>query len=249
MAKMTKTAVVELAKRAARADSRVTGMTFDQLEALSYDERKARASSLAIDTESRRSQLEPHLSVAYIGAYADEVLAAWSRVDRDRQAARNAFARLMTSKTVEQAGELVHALLTSMNVRGATISERFGGGVYVNVERGWAVGATLSVSFERVDGTVLTNPDNANQRAGEFAIKTELGWSSTGRTIAEAVAAMKLYSELIDAAAEIESVMTRERVIWRMGDFPEPVKSEPVVAPEPTTPDGTVDATGMPMVR
>lgn len=234
MAKMTKTAVVELAKTAARSDSRVKEMTFEQLDAMSYDARKARASALAVDTESRRSQLEPNLSVAYIGAYADEVMAAWGRVVREHEIARNAFNRLMTAKTAEQAGDMILSLVTSMNIRGAKVEGRYGGGVYVNVERGWTIGATLSIALERVDGTGRTNPDNPKQRAGEYGIQTQLTWSSTGRSIPEALASMKLYSELIDAAAEVEAVMSRERVAWKFGDYPE-LEPSPVAAPEPET--------------
>ncbi len=79
-------------------------------------------------------------------------------------------------------------------------------GDYLNVsfERGWAIGCSLSINMTHSDSET---DKKAGMRRELRAAQVEVSWSSTGRSAASARAAIALYSEITDLAAEIESVL------------------------------------------
>lgn len=73
-----------------------------------------------------------------------------------------------------------------------------------------ALDARLSVSLRRIsdfDG----EPGGENFKA--YQLQAEMGWSSTGRSIANATASIKLYQEVLELAALIESAYGDGRII------------------------------------
>lgn len=227
MAKMTKTALKELAVKLARTQPT---MTVEQLDAMQYDGRRAEAARLAVaavgtaKAAGLRDDFENDVR-AFGEAFVDHLLDAWGRQIKERDGRRAAWKRAGTGLTAEQASAKIVALLESMRIRGAKVEGSCG--VRVEVERAWAVGGTLYVGMDRNYAARIVNPDNDRQAAGEYKLKTELSWSGTSRSLADSIASVAVYTELIQAAAEVEAVMSHERVVWTFGlDDPEPLKAD-----------------------
>jgi hypothetical protein len=181
-----------------------------------YDEKRTLANSYATNAEQTYFVgADTKFTDCFAPAYAEAVLNAWHATLKTRERARHAWNVASKSMTAAQATEKIKALVASCNVRG--VKAPYGDGLTVEVERGWAVSATLYVRMERDYDRVVTNPDNSDQKAFHYTLKTEVSWSGTSRSIAEATASVKLYQELIELAAEIEATIGRERIVSLRG--------------------------------
>jgi hypothetical protein len=76
------------------------------------------------------------------------------------------------------------------------------GSLYIEVERAWGVGATLRVNCN-MSWTSHETSDGRKFIQGELS--TEVSWSSTGRDLATAQAAVALYQELINLGALVQA--------------------------------------------
>lgn len=216
----------------ARKNEIVLAQTIEQIEAMTWEQRRTLARELAYKAASPMiggGQWADRYEDAFIEAFISEASSVWHRKVQDLEDRRKAFKRACRGLTLEAASARVKALIESFNLRGRVeISDGFG--VSVRVSRGWGVEADLYVRFERErDGNKVINPDDTTQCAGHYAVETKLSWSATSRTVSSALAATKLYTELIEVAAEVEVTMREEPIVWTYG-VPEPT---PVVEPEP----------------
>lgn len=76
------------------------------------------------------------------------------------------------------------------------ISENIGGLISVEVEQGWGVNCRISFTLDyRVSKDYTQYKD------------VEIGWSSTGRDLANATAAIALYTQLTAVAAQLDSIL------------------------------------------
>ncbi len=80
------------------------------------------------------------------------------------------------------------------------LSKPFRDDFYLIWEQAWGIGCTLRVTFK---------PDKLTDRSGQSAtyirVSSDLSWSSSGRTVAQATAATTLYTQVIQLAALIEA--------------------------------------------
>ena len=86
----------------------------------------------------------------------------------------------------------------------------------IEVERGWAVNCTLNVSVH-YEGIKDVREPGAGHAAPTYKIPTykldvTVNWSSTGRTTVQALAAVALYQEMVQLAAEIEARLGGEEL-------------------------------------
>lgn len=72
--------------------------------------------------------------------------------------------------------------------------------IYVRVERAWAVGADLTINFSK-------------KGLGWKMESCDVGWSSTKRTISEAVAAIDLYKDIVNLGGLIEAKFGKEKIV------------------------------------
>lgn len=72
---------------------------------------------------------------------------------------------------------------------------------YFQFERGWAVGCNLTVAFK----PEFTADEYDGKYVAPVKMRTEITWSSTRRSVAESIAAIKLYTEVTQFAAELEA--------------------------------------------
>lgn len=213
MTTLNKTQTIDLAKKLARENTTVQAQTIEQINEMSWQDRTNTAADLArISRAMASTDVNLKYGEVFVSAFVDATQSIWGGKVRDLDKKRQSWRSAITGISASQAEAQVKALIESLHIRGA---RDYGGGV--EVERSFAIGGNLYVRFDRDYDTKVVNPDNANQRAGVYRVRVELNWSSTGRTIAEATAAVKLYQELIDAAAEVEVVMNREHIIWTYG--------------------------------
>jgi len=213
MAKLTKTEAIERARDMARTNADINALTAHDIVGLDYQQRRVlaaeiqRASSVAyIDTPDR-----------YMGdvvnAFERQAFDIWLNKERALTLKRKAWQRALTSSTLEQAKTKVVELLTAMHIRGMNIGDSFFGSFSV---RRADEDAALYVRFNSTENT-MKNPDDETQTAHFYTVQCELSWSSTGRSLARSAVAIKLYSELLDAANEITQMFEREQVVSTWG--------------------------------
>jgi hypothetical protein len=246
--KSNKTATVKMAEDLGRNDPVAVNATLEQINAMSWDARQVLARELGDVALSvaERNGLNTTYQSDFIYSYAHAVMSVWGgKVKRHEELCRR-FRNACSGLTLEQATAKVKTLIDSFHVRGAKVSEGYN--LSLRVERAWAVDASLYVQFTRSDDTV-ENPDDPTQRAGSYSVRTELSWGFTTRDVANAVAAIKLYQELTEIAAEIEAVMGREHVIYTYG-IPEPTPAPSPAAIFQTIPEPVdMDLSGKPEVK
>lgn len=109
---------------------------------------------------------------------------------------------------------IVHGMLEKVAIRGGKIRMCQGGGINLDVERAWAVSANISIDFNR-EGRLI-NPDNDREQIVTCKPEVHVNWSCTQRSVASAVAAIVLYREVTELAAEIESFLTERPIIHIM---------------------------------
>ena len=142
-----------------------------------------------------------HVCGTVTGSCSADVHAAYElKQTTDRK--RKAYAKALTAGiTLEEAQATVARIIEETNVRGCKPS--YSVGLDREYERGWGIGCRLNVAFDHVWDEVDI-----------FKIRIDVSWSSTTRDVASARAAIKLYTEVTDLAAELQSVLT-ERPIRR----------------------------------
>ena len=214
----TKKAAEALGRQHAETINKAFPRTWQEVDAMSghIESRSAALDQLGavpVEVEKFRD--------AYVDAFILHLSQLWCEVSKAHTRGVQIFQRACQCLTQEQAVAKVKALIESMHIRGARVSDGCGMGVYV--ERAWGVSASLYVKFDRDYDYKVINPDNDTQCAGRYNVVVELSWSSTTRRVSDAVASIKLYQELTEAAAEIEAVMSHESVVWTFG-IPEPVE-------------------------
>lgn len=80
----------------------------------------------------------------------------------------------------------------------------------IDARRAWGVNGTLSVRLNVNDHAHPTAPERAagaNWSISMYRGTVEVSWSSTGRSVAAATAALALYRELVELGAELEAVL------------------------------------------
>ena len=221
----TKKAAEELGRRHAETINKAFPLTWQEVDAMEWRSRNTAARAQIGEAPAEAEKFAD----AYVQAAVDALVKLWHQVSKAHDTAVKNFERACQGLTHEQAVSKVKALLEDMRIRGASISEGFG--LSMNVRRAWAVEASLYVKFDRDYEPDAVNPDDETQRAGCYKLVVELSWSSTTRSVSGALASVKLYQELTEAAAEIEAVMSHERVVWTFG-----LEEEPIVQSEATEP-------------
>lgn len=76
--------------------------------------------------------------------------------------------------------------------------------LYLNFDRGWGIGATISVHHEKAPGPKTTIGDLFIHH--KFSV--HLGWSSTDRSVTHAVATLALYQEVVNFAALLDQILS-----------------------------------------
>jgi len=130
---------------------------------------------------------------------------------------RKAYAKALTAGiTLEEAQATVARIIEETNIRGCKPS--YSVGLDREYERGWGIGCRLNVAFDRVYDDRVVNPDEPLEAVEIYRIRIDVSWSSTTRDVAAARAAIKLYTEVTDLAAELQAVLT-ERPIRSFADW------------------------------
>lgn len=217
MAKMSKTDLVAFMKNAAQSCRQVTEQTIAEIEAMDYSARRNVAFQLA--REVTMPETNPSYEPYGREAFVEKSLSIWAGKETELKHKREAFRRACTGLTTQQATAKVKALLESMQVRGARVSDGYS--INMEVERG-RCSARLYVKMERDDQSII-NPDDNGQRADSYTVTCEIGTTGTSYTLSEMAVMHKIHAELLDAANEVQVLMDREHIIWTYG-IPEAVK-------------------------
>jgi hypothetical protein len=211
---MTKYSAKELGVKVARETTDITSKTAHQLEAIEYQERNRMLSQMADVAVSVAATMQVKLddksTPIFRMSFIETGLALWAQKLKQLRVQRDSFRQASSGITSGEADSKVQDIVKSFNLRGANLQGGYHGSV--EVRRGDDVQATLYIRWDREDD-IVENPDNPNHRVWRYRMHTELSWAGTSRSIAVAVANVKLYQELIELAAELEAVMGRERVI------------------------------------
>lgn len=217
MAKLNKSQAVEVAKSMVAKNPTVKAFILEQVKELDWQGQKALASStLMADNAAlyaRDFDVMDRYKADFEGAYTDAVVAAMNRIIKTDNAKRHAYRSLLLGTSYEDAVKRVVELVHSFNVRGLDKrdgDDRSWGSMYFNVRRGVAE-ATLTVKVDS-DSKRHVNPDDAQEEVTTYTVSTEIGWSSTHRSVASATANVNLYQELIGVAAEVEANFENVRI-------------------------------------
>lgn len=219
MAKITKTAV----KAAAAAAAKLIALpdnagTLDYCEGTDLARTLALAAADGMPTEFNsdasfyelfRAAAEMEI-IGRVDAARRKVRQAQEEINKQRAEYREARRNWLTTR---RAADKLVEFVKSFHIRGMEDQESGGRSyMHMRIDRGWALGASVTFKFEPAYGRKRINPDNTQQAVIPMEFSVELGWSSTGRSVADSVAAIALYRELTEMAAEAESVFGRERI-------------------------------------
>jgi len=150
---------------------------------------------------------------------------AAAELERRRESYRKA---LTNGITREQATAKVGTIIEQAAIRGAKpIYGSYDG--RLSVERGWGLGVDLYVTIGQDYSSRVVNPDDKDECVFFHNVRVEITWSSTGRSVAKAHAAVTLYAEVVALAAEIEAVLAEDpiRGFWSLKPEPEPEQPGP----------------------
>jgi hypothetical protein len=111
------------------------------------------------------------------------------------------------SLTKEQAIEIVKDLVDSYSPNDIKCSF-YNDHAYLKTDRAWGVGCNLDIYFEPDYTTVKLD----NGEAYRLKPIVKLGWSSTSRSVATALACIHCYTELTQLAALIESKLSEKKI-------------------------------------
>ena len=117
----------------------------------------------------------------------------------------------LTSRTLlyAEANEQAVKTATIHASKDAVVRTGFSGGVVVEVNRGWGIHGSLYVNMTL--GERDKTEDGVNFRY--LHPEAELSWSSTGRSVAQALASIEVYTELTKLGALIEAVLNEKPVV------------------------------------
>lgn len=228
MAKLNKSEAIEAAKNMAHRNITANGVRVEQLNSMTYEERKAEAERIYVESAAPRIDTHQQYLAAAHEAFTNAVLGIWESKRKAFETARRHFQTVAAGLSTTDAYKKINDIVKAFNIRGISPSSSEYRST-VQVERAWGVGATVYFSYDR-SSDALVNPDDSNQRVYTYSLKVEISWSGTSRSLAEATASIALYRELTEMAAEVEAIMQRERVVYRYG-FPEPTAVEPSTEP------------------
>lgn len=127
---------------------------------------------------------------------------------------RKKFMQALTrGRTVDAMWKQVEEVVKAANIRGMQPHNDFAtSSVYLEFRRTSSTHCSLSIGLNFNYDDVVRNPDNDRQSVGFFSPRVEVGWSSTSRNAAAATACIALYTEVVNLAAEIETLMRDEPI-------------------------------------
>lgn len=219
MKKMNKTETEAAAKKHAGQDTQVKDVTLADLRAMPYEERQQKARTLAGVAYAAALTADQGVREDwYVPAYAAAAADRWHRMEREWDGRVKRFERARSGITLDAATEQVRALLTSMNVRGGTVSND---GMSLHVTRAWGADGSVYFTWRR-SGETLENPEVPGHTVHAYELDVNVSWGSTSRGVADAVTAVNVYRDLIDAGAEVVAVAGRLSVVYEHGAPPAP---------------------------
>ena len=224
---VTNKAIVQFAQNETDSYYLENPRTPSDLAKIDYSEKQRQAVSVAQIAVASHAELSAEQRLKYTAAFAEKLISRWADVTREHDAAVRNWERATQGLTIEQATTKARELLESFRIRGARVSDSLGS-LSLTARRSFSVEADLYVRFESNYDKKTVNPDNDQQFAGQYACIVQLNWATTTRTVSDAVAAIKLYQELTEAAAEVEGVMALERIVWTFGVETVAAETEPV---------------------
>lgn len=111
--------------------------------------------------------------------------------------------------------DIVAALL-ERPIAAARHDVRRGEGISVEIQRGAAISCHLAVSLDS-GRRVPVKPRRSSEIVDHVWVQTArvtVTWSSTDRSVAQAVAALALYREVVELAALVEARLAAETIGW-----------------------------------
>lgn len=172
---------------------------------------------------------------AFDEAYMEGAMRSIEGKVKELQRRRQQWTSLTSLPSAESVQRELYEYIKAMNIRGARVDRGY---TMLTISRGGRYpSAEVRVELERAEGWTgdgFKNPDEEKQRAGRMTYKVEVSWASSGRTLVEAVHAVAIYQEAINAAAEIDRWLADHPCGWTWGiPKPEPeTPAEVAVAPE-----------------
>lgn len=216
MKNLSKTQTEQLAENDADKNAEASTLPVAQLEAMSYSEQRQSARNFANNASRLTENVDPKFIDLYETTYAGRIQHGWIGKIKELNRKRCAFKSACTGLTLEQAEIKIVELAKSFNFRGAVVA-----GNHLEITRGDRDGASLYWHTDRDDKPTV-NPDDETQRVYHYTYTFEFNTCGTTYTLARMALVHKIHAELLEAAAEIEATMSRERVISTRG-IPEPV--------------------------
>lgn len=117
-----------------------------------------------------------------------------SRWDRNEVLYLTEEAAMIALKTVLEDFAPVDAIYT--------MPEEISDFIYIEIERAWTVGANISIRFQ--NDRKLFETETGKLMVSFCKLRTEITWSSTGRTVEQAQACIDLYQEMVNLARTLE---------------------------------------------
>lgn len=244
MAKLDKRETRSLAIRIVRSLDQFKDLTVEKVNEMNlptYADKQQFAFKLLhhgmVITNSEISKVKAANMKDFNEAFIDEVINRLTAPEVERRRAIDRFrSELGRSITLDVMMKRLIDHVKSMNIRGARLSERHSG-LYLTVTRGWSIEVNLSIDFNRSfdSSQRMVNPENDKQAIGRYSHKLDITWSSTQRSLASAQASVVLYQEIVNIAAELESMIEDKTVRWEMG-FDEEVVARAVEGAEQMKP-------------
>lgn len=204
---MTKTETERTARNAADLNATANEFTVEQLEAMDWTTRQAKAAELFALVGGDHGRY----AGAYNETYRDRILSNWAGKCKQREAARRNFRHVAASMTLKQATEKVAALANGVNFRGARVD-----GQGMEILRGDRDGGRVYWTWKRTD-RVVTNPEDDRQRVYFYELEVQISTSGTSYSPARMALVHKIHGELLEVAAELEATFDRIEVITTCG--------------------------------
>jgi len=225
MAKMNKAETERAARDHAVANPAIKALTAAQLQELDYTARKDLAT---VQASGAYRHLDIYVTSRYPDAfepaYVDSAMSVFSQTIKTAEVAVRNWKLACQGIEPQQAEAKIVELVTSMNIRGASI-----GNGQVAVHRGgdsWSgYGATLYWRIARDWDSKHVNPNNPAQAVHEYSIHCEVSTSGSTYDLATMAVIHKVHGELLDAANEIMAVANKWKVVSKWGEWPEPTEA------------------------
>lgn len=219
MAKMlTKSETKTAGGNAARKDAVLASMTAYEIDSMDYNARlpllQGRLKEAAVPVD-----VDPKYYPSFNEGFIDEAQNILSNKLRALRNARERWRRCTSGISYKEAVQKVHEIVKDAGVRGVVpIGSDGYDGLTVRLRRaGGEAEASIYIRIERDYDDKVVNPDNEKESAGEYELKVELSWSSSSRSIEEALTCAELYRDAATLASEIVTGMRRYRICWTYG--------------------------------